>query len=268
MAGKTLASKTGQVRFSVPGAAGPIGPLIYPAGEYSATTQYIRTTLSAPMVLDDGQYYVLNKEGAFTGIRPKTDYATNGSNATWVLMEYVKYAFMEILMANFAKLASAVFYEQYMFSQQGVDADGNPTSDYQNFTGEDGKTFQPNILLNFLTGKAYLSEAEIRGRLTTAINGKRIELDPDTNSLRMYDENENLVCRFYFKSNGTPPSYPYIEMAQFDNSGKQISSLEMMPAVINEWVQMDGYTLGWTMTPTVGLQFTRNGEVKKSYPSS
>ena len=163
MAGKTIASKTGQVRYNVPGATGPIGPLVYPAGEYDAATKYIRTSLSAPMVLDDGQYYVLNKEGAFTGIRPKDDYAANGSNATWVLMEYVKYAFLEILMANFAKLASAVFYEQYMFSQQGVGADGNPTSDYRNFTGEDGTAFQPNILMNFLTGYASFKKIKIEG---------------------------------------------------------------------------------------------------------
>ena len=63
------------MRYNVPGATGPIGPLVYPAGEYDAATKYIRTSLSAPMVLDDGQYYVLNKEGAFTGIRPKDDYA-------------------------------------------------------------------------------------------------------------------------------------------------------------------------------------------------
>lgn len=169
MAGKALASKTGQVRYNVPGATGPIGPLVYPAGEYNATTKYIRTALSAPMVLDDGQYYVLNKEGAFTGIRPKDDYAANGSNATWVLMEYVKYAFVEVLMANFAKLASAVFYGDVMMSQQGVDADGKESSNYQGYntfrldpdTGESKRLFTPNLLFNFLTGAGHLARGNI-----------------------------------------------------------------------------------------------------------
>ena len=178
MAGKTIASKTGQVRYNVPGATGPIGPLVYPAGEYDAATKYIRTALSAPMVLDDGQYYVLNKEGAFTGIRPKDDYAQNGSNATWVLMEYVKYAFVEVLMANFAKLASAVFYGDVMMSQQGIDADGNESSSYQNYgkkrydpdTGQSADLFTPNLLLNFLTGlfkgnKIEVEEGIIKGSL-------------------------------------------------------------------------------------------------------
>lgn len=188
MEGKALASKTGQVRYSVPGAAGPIGPLVYPAGEYNATTKYIRTALSAPMVLDDGQYYVLNKEGAFTGIRPKDDYAANGSKATWVLMEYVKYAFVEVLMANFAKLASAVFYGDVMMSQQGVDADGKESSNYQGYntfrldpdTGESKRLFTPNLLLNFLTGDA---------RLKGDINARTIKLKsyPNTADLKLTD---------------------------------------------------------------------------------
>lgn len=169
MAGKSLASKTGQVNYNVPGATGPIGPLVYPAGEYNAATKYIRTALSAPMVLDDGQYYVLNKEGTFTGIRPKDDYAANGSKATWVLMEYVKYAFVEVLMANFAKLGSAVFYGDVMMSQQGIDADGNESSSYQNYgkkrydpnTGQSADLFTPNILFNFLTGAGHLGRKNI-----------------------------------------------------------------------------------------------------------
>lgn len=40
---------------------------------------------------------------------PQKDVAVNGSNATWVLVEDYKAIFVEILMANFAKLASAVF---------------------------------------------------------------------------------------------------------------------------------------------------------------
>lgn len=157
MATKALASKTGQVKYlqkGEPGAQGPAGPLIYPAGEYGASVSYTRTSLSAPMVLCEGQYYVLNKEGTFKNINPKNDYAANGSRATWVLMDKMKYAFAEVLMANFAKLASAVFYGQYMFSQYGIDNDGNPSSDYRNF--EKG-TFFPNLMFDFLRGNGVFS---------------------------------------------------------------------------------------------------------------
>ena len=166
MATKALASKTGQVKFlqkGDPGAQGPIGPLVYPAGEYSASTGYTRTALSAPMVLCEGQYYVLAKEGTFKGVNPKTDYAANGSKATWVVMDKVQYAFIEVLMANFAKLASAVFYGQYMFSQQGVDANGNPTNNYRNFGTAN---FMPNLLLDFQTGSFKGKEVEVQGDIT------------------------------------------------------------------------------------------------------
>lgn len=166
MATKALASKTGQVKFlqkGDPGAQGPIGPLVYPSGEYSASIDYTRTALSAPMVLCEGQYYVLAKEGTFKGVNPKTDYAANGSKATWVVMDKIQYAFIEVLMANFAKLASAVFYGQYMFSQQGVDANGNSTNNYRNFGTAN---FTPNLLLDFQTGSFKGKEVEVQGDIT------------------------------------------------------------------------------------------------------
>lgn len=163
MATKALASKTGQVKFLQKGEPGAIGPMAYPAGEYAADTSYTRTALSAPMVLCEGQYYVLAKEGTFKGVNPKTDYAANGSKATWIVMDKIQYAFIEVLMANFAKLASAVFHGQYMFSQQGVDAGGNPTDDYRNFGTAN---FTPNLLLDFLTGSFKGKEVEIQGDIT------------------------------------------------------------------------------------------------------
>lgn len=146
----SLASKREEVKFLQKGDPGKPGPLVYPAGEYAASTSYTRATLSAPMVLCEGQYYVLNKEGTFKGINPKTDYAANGSKATWILMDKFKYAFIEVLMANFAKLASAVFYGDYMFSQQGVNASGVATSDYSKFGTN---AFTPNLKIDFLKGR-------------------------------------------------------------------------------------------------------------------
>lgn len=212
MAGKTLASKTGQVRYNVPG---PIGPLVYPAGEYDAATKYIRTALSAPMVLDDGQYYVLNKEGAFTGIRPKYDYATNGSNATWVLMEYVKYAFVEVLMANFAKLASAVFYGDYMFSMYGTDANDNQLNDessYRNFNPDDpmsrDNAFKPNLLFDMRMGKVYTRMGEFSGLVCKhkcIINsGNYTNYLKQRSGSSKYTINLDLTGTYIYLSPGTP----------------------------------------------------------------
>lgn len=150
-----MATKTGEVNYLQKGEQGDIGPLVYPAGEYASGVTYTRTALSAPMVLCEGQYYVLSKAGSFKGINPKTDYAANGSKATWVLMDKVQYAFFEVVMANFAKFASAVFYQQYMFSQQGVDASGKSTTNYKGFSSN---AFTPNIQLDFLTGAVHFAQ--------------------------------------------------------------------------------------------------------------
>ncbi|MDM8337214.1 hypothetical protein [Mediterranea massiliensis] len=307
MAGKTIASKTGQVRYNVPGATGPIGPLVYPAGEYDAATKYIRTALSAPMVLDDGQYYVLNKEGAFTGIRPKDDYAQNGSNATWVLMEYVKYAFVEVLMANFAKLASAVFYGDVMMSQHGVDHRGAASSNYQNYnrpvydpdTGQSLPGFTPNLLFNFLTGAGHLGRKNIEfgedgtvtlkgvksnnnafqidengdvtivGKVSTSAGGTRIVIDPDTKSIKMFNQNDKEVFSVSFMQeqwNGSTNYYPFFVMRRYrDDTVYNEFSLTTDTLYMRKISSGSTYDAYLT---TDGLRFAKDGRVTKTYPAS
>ena len=150
-----IASVTRSVKYAQKGAPGKSGRIPYPAGEYNLYTSYICTDTVTPYVLD-GKYYVMNRNTTWVGQgmpsninSPQKDVAVNGSKATWTLVEDYTAIFVEILMANFAKLASAIFSGDYMFSQQGVDADGNPTSNYEEFnTGN----FVPNLLLDFATG--------------------------------------------------------------------------------------------------------------------
>lgn len=307
MTGKTLASKTGQVRYNVPGETGPIGPLVYPAGEYDAATKYIRTSLSAPMVLDDGQYYVLNKEGTFTGIRPKDDYAANGSKATWVLMEYVKYAFVEVLMANFAKLGSAVFYGDVMMSQQGVDHRGASSSNYQNYnrpvydpdTGQSLPGFTPNLLFNFLTGAGHLARKNIEfgadgtvtlkgvksknnafqidengdvtivGKVSTSAGGTRIEIDPNTKSIKMYNQDGNEVFFLSFLEEewgGTTNYYPYLRMRKY--SGTSMTDEYFLTSTGFEFTRdVSGSTYMVSLSVN-GLAFFKNGQQTKNYPAS
>ena len=307
MAGKTIASKTGQVRYNVPGATGPIGPLVYPAGEYDAATKYIRTALSAPMVLDDGQYYVLNKEGAFTGIRPKDDYAQNGSNATWVLMEYVKYAFVEVLMANFAKLASAVFYGDVMMSQQGIDADGNESSSYQNYgkkrydpdTGQSADLFTPNLLFNFLTGAGHLGRKNIEfgedgtvtlkgvksknnafqidengnvtivGKVSTSAGGARIEIDPDKKSIVMYNQNDKEVFRVTFmEEQWNGVTNYYPWLRLMRYRGDNVYDEFRLTTDTLFMTQTSSGSIYDAYLTTSGLRFAKNGTVTKTYSAS
>lgn len=135
-----------------------------PAGEYSSSKTYTATRFVAPYVLCEGKYYILNKTGSFKNINPKTDYETNGTNATWLYLENVQYVFTEILMANLALLGKAVFYGNYMFSQYGKRGDTviNTAGNYSAPT-EAGGDFTPNILIDFLTGFFRCLNAEIKG---------------------------------------------------------------------------------------------------------
>lgn len=154
------------VGFTFDGKKGDTGMnrIPVPYGEYNSETTYTATDMIAPYVLLSGKYYVMNKTTSVKGLNPQTDYAANGTNATWIYLEYFKAAFFEIIMANLGLIGKAVFYNEYMFSQQGTDASGNATSDYSKF-GTDA--FTPNLLLNFLTGEIRTNSGIFKGSVAT-----------------------------------------------------------------------------------------------------
>ena len=148
------------------GAEGRNGRLPVPYGEYSSTVTYTATDQIAPYVLHDGQYYVMNKTTSVRGLNPKTDYAANGQNATWILLEQYKAAFYEVIMAQLGLVGKAVFYNEYMYSQYGKNGTTAVTSEGKYGIPKDaGGSFDPNMLLNFLTGYFRCNNAEITGKV-------------------------------------------------------------------------------------------------------
>lgn len=101
----------------VPGPAGVRGRLPFPSGAFDLSTVYTCTDDITPIVYYEAgkTYYTMRKNGNSVGIDPAEDYASNGSDSTWIPFENYKAIFTEILMANFAKLASAVFGEKICF---------------------------------------------------------------------------------------------------------------------------------------------------------
>ena len=188
----TLATKTGEVKFLQQGKR---GMLPYPAGEYDLHTSYVCTDMLAPYVLYNGIYYVMNQVTTWVGQgvpsninNPQKDYAVNGTKATWIPFEGYKAIYVEILMANFAKLASAVFYGQYQFSQYGEDASGSAVETeggYKDFNPNDpmnsANAFRPNLILDFLTGKVYCKSLDARGSIYTPY--LNIPLEPDVETV-------------------------------------------------------------------------------------
>lgn len=154
----------------LPGPAGMRGRMPFPSGAFDLLTTYTATDAITPIVYyEDGKtYYVMNKSVSIIGVNPAEDYASNGSDSTWIPFENYKAIFTEILMANWAKLASAVFYGDYMFSQHGVDSNGNDTMAYEGFGTN---AFTPNTLVDWLTGTITTKKLVADGAELTNVKG-------------------------------------------------------------------------------------------------
>lgn len=153
------------------GSIGAKGPIVYPAGVYELNKTYTNDGRSTPYVLDqsDGKYYILNGQISWKGTEhgnrtPSQDYAES-QGANWLQAEQFETIFAKVAVIANGLIGSAVFNGNFMFSQQGKNAAGNDTVDYQNFNPADPyastNTFKPNVCINFLTGEMWLGAGNI-----------------------------------------------------------------------------------------------------------
>lgn len=98
---------------------------------------------------DNVLYMWTSRVSGNTEISPKEWIEAHPESGLWTPYPYDKLIAAEIALLNFALIGSAVFQDEYMISQQGVDASGNPTNDFRKFGTEE---FTPNLLLDFATG--------------------------------------------------------------------------------------------------------------------
>lgn len=148
-----------------PGKTGDSGPFTYYAGSWNDTTQYTRSGERFPIVSHNDSLWYPGKEGSNTGEEP------SASSTFWHLLTADEIVFAKILMAEFGKLASAVFSGDYMYSQQGTVNQEN-SEDFKKFDkddpeGENSGNFSPNFYINFLTGKIFAKIGYFAGGLIT-----------------------------------------------------------------------------------------------------
>ena len=190
------AAKSGQ-----DGKDGARGRMLVPYGKYDKSTTYTATDIIAPYVLFQEQYYVMNKNGMWLGIvnleTPKSDYEKNGDNATWILMPKYKAMYVELLMADFGKIASAIFFADLQFSQHGT-IDGVASEEYERILlDKDGNIYEgknnfiPNFWVNFKTGKMHAQQGVFDGDVTT----KFVPIEKYAD----YDESSGYTITDHFK---------------------------------------------------------------------
>lgn len=149
-----------------PGAPGSKGQIVYPEGIYSTSTTYVCDEHKAPYVYDSGDanYYVLNKVGTWLGTEHSNQTPSTDTSGSWLRIDAAEAIFTKILLAGTALVGSAVFIDEWMFSQQGIDANGQVSTNYEAFdpTNPTAGVFTPNIAFNFETGEGFLAAGKIK----------------------------------------------------------------------------------------------------------
>lgn len=148
------------------GKNGSKGQIIYPEGIYNVNTVYQGTADKTPYVYDsnDANYYVLNIVGTWQGTLHSNESPSTDTSNSWVKLDAFEALYTKIGIIANGLIGSAVFNGNYMFSQQGIDASGQTSTQYQNFDPEipTGGEFTPNILFDFRTGAGHMAAGKIK----------------------------------------------------------------------------------------------------------
>lgn len=177
------------------GIDGRDGLMAYPAGSYDNAVTYSATDQSTPIVLYNEQYYALRRGASYRGSEqpstrntPALDVANAPAGESyWVLFDKFNAVFADIVMADFAKLGSAVFYGDWMISQQGT-ANGVESTKYEGF--KDG-SFEPYFSVNFRTGEMRAASGVFSGSLLTKMK-TLADSDATTTDSSTYTLNSDL----------------------------------------------------------------------------
>ena len=111
-------------------------------------------------------------------------------------------------------------------------------------------------------------DVELVGKISTSLNGTRIELDPSSNSIKMYNQDNNEVGNISFITEsigGVTNYYPRLMLRRYSGN-KEVGRLDMSGTSVNGYSTVGTDALSFTLGP-FGLVFSVNGQVTNSYPN-
>lgn len=111
-------------------------------------------------------------------------------------------------------------------------------------------------------------DVELVGKISTSLNGTRIELDPSSNSIKMYNQDNNEVGNISFITEsigGVTNYYPRLMLRRYSGN-KEVGRLDMSGTSVNGYSTVGTNALSFTLGP-IGLVFSVNGKVTNSYPN-
>lgn len=219
------------------GDTGDPGPMFYPAGKWERFTTYERTKELCPFVLyDTGNpqtdlYYYPKTEGVISG---SSENKTPNLDPKWKAMNYFEVVQTKMLFARMGLLGSAVFYDDYMFSQHGIDESGNSTTDYSGFPN----SFTPNLKLNLRTGELYGRNVNLEGSLKKQLI---IHRDNEENYRLVTNKNNDyVICSdrqetFIYLSTGIDPRYYGMDINIYNGTPGRLVIMHILEANLFLW---------------------------------
>lgn len=254
------------------GDTGSTGPVMYNAGTWSSTTQYINNGKATPMVMTESSsggitsrnYWYLPNVGSSTNQDPR-----NG--APWEEVPGYAALFAEMAIINGGTLNDAVFKDGWMFSKAGrymsnesyVYTTYNDTNwtnfDPTVYNSSDEASWRPLVAIDFRNGKAYYTDSinatggEFQGSFSAY--KKRVWLgrlgysdipDKELYGIRFMDASNN-VCGIFQqyvdgRSNASQASVDLQAYYNYaDSSREEVGSLLIAPTFGIEHSARSGY---------------------------
>lgn len=207
-----------------PGQTGGVGPMMYYAGEWQSGVSYVRTAQVVPLVShgSDQFFYFPAKEGTLLNNEPSS------SNTAWKQQQKVPLLLAQLAMIEFGKIASAVFYGDYMISQRGRYFDTSKNAyvydnNYKSFDPtsweqSDDRDWRPLVAIDFKEGLlrvvnmiatgGQFQNVDVEGRVRANLfysntkdltNIKDYTIDPVNEPANCYLYNEPASGHYYVK---------------------------------------------------------------------
>lgn len=197
--------------------------IYYPAGIYNASTKYGWEDNQIPYVQykvnDAYRYFYLSSSDKVS----KTRSVPTAENSDWTEMHHMTPIVTDAVIADYAKLNSAVFASSWMYSQGGFSA---YNKNYTNFDPEhptDKYKFIPNFAVDFSTGSIYAKNLTIDSATFNNVAATEGANLIEVTDIRYYPA-------FYCKEDSRKDSYPYSPLKKINNKWTNIipcSSMQM-----------------------------------------
>lgn len=111
-------------------------------------------------------------------------------------------------------------------------------------------------------------DVELVGKISTSLNGTRIELDPSSNSIKMYNQNGSVIGEIMFMEeqwSGNVNYLPMVRLRNYHNSEEFGETILHAGSIIINDSSWGSDVYSCLINPSIGLAFSKNGVETKRY---